>query len=80
MQFENTAKRKCLIWRKWSFGKLKNDASQEIDTPTRSLRENIDIFPEFSCISINSAIKSKILPSSFKLADVAPCITQGEKI
>ena len=50
----------------------KTKASQKTDIPTRIIKENIDIFADFLCTSINSAIKSSSFLSSLKLADVTP--------
>ena len=50
----------------------KTKALQKTDIPTRIIMENIDIFADFLCTSINSAIKSSSFPSSLKLADVTP--------
>ena len=50
----------------------KTKASQKTDIPTRIIKENIDIFSDFLCTSMNSAIKSSSFLSSLKLADVTP--------
>ena len=57
----------------------KTTASQKTDIPTRITEENIDIFADFSCTSINSAIKSSSFPSSLNLADVTPVHKKGRK-
>ena len=48
----------------------KTKASQKINILTRIIKENSDIFVDFLCKSINSAIKSSSFPSSLKLAEV----------
>ena len=57
----------------------KTKASQKTDIPTRIIKENIDIFANFLCTSINSAIKYSIFPSSLKLDDVTPVHKKGRK-
>ena len=54
-------------------------ASQKTDIPTRTIKENIDIFADFLCTSRNSAIKSSGFLSSWKLADVTPLHKKGRK-
>ena len=53
----------------------KTKASQKTDISTRI----IDIFADFLCTSINSAIKSSGFPSSLKLVDVTPMHKKGRK-
>ena len=48
----------------------KTRVSQKINILTRIIKENVDIFVDFLCTSINSAIKSSSFPSSLKLAEV----------
>ena len=50
----------------------KNKASQKSDIPIRIIKENADIFAEFLCETVNSAIKSSNFPNSLKLADITP--------
>ena len=50
----------------------KSKTSQKTDISTRSIKENIDIFAEFLCTSINGVIKSASSPCYLKLADVTP--------
>ena len=47
----------------------KTKASQKTDIPTRTIKENIDIFADFLFTCINNAIKPASFPSSLKLAD-----------
>ena len=61
----------------YKLGKTK--ASQKTNTPTRIIKENIDIFANFLCMSISSAIKSASFSSSVKLADVTPLHKNGRK-
>ena len=51
--------------------KLKK-ASQYSDIPAKIIKENLDIFSNFICESINNSIKSSIFPSCLKHADVTP--------
>ena len=48
----------------------KTKGLQKTDIPTRIIKEITDIFVDFLCTSINSAIKSSSFPSSLKLADI----------
>ena len=57
----------------------KTKASQKTDIPTRIVKENIDIFADFLCASINRAIKSASFPSSLKLGDITPLHKKGRK-
>ena len=57
----------------------KTKASQKADILTRIIKENIDIFADFLCTSINSAIKSASFPASLKLADVTHLHKKGER-
>lgn len=45
-------------------------ASQNEDIATRMFKENVDIFPNYLCQSINTMFKSSIFPNTLKLADV----------
>ena len=49
------------------------------DIPTRTIKENIDIFVDFLCTSIKSAIKSSSFPSSLKSTEVTPVYRKGRK-
>ena len=49
------------------------------DIPTRTIKENIDIFVDFLCTSIKSAIKSSSFPSSLKSTEVTPVYSKGRK-
>ena len=49
-----------------------NKVSQYWDIPTKIIKENLDIFSNFICESINNSIKSSIFPSCLKHADVTP--------
>ena len=57
----------------------KTKASQKTDIPTRIIKGNIDIFADFLCTNINSAIKSASFPFSLKLTDVTPSHKKGRK-
>ena len=58
----------------------KTKASQKTDILTRIIKENIDMFADFLCTSINGAIKSASFPSSLRLTDVTPLHKKGERI
>ena len=49
-----------------------NKVSQYWDVPTKIIKENLDIFSNFICKSINNSIKSSIFPSCLKHADATP--------
>ena len=51
----------------------KTKASQK----TYIIKENIDIFADFLCTSINNAIKSLSFSSCLKLADITPMVKKG---
>ena len=44
-------------------------ASQISDILTKIVKENVDVFDDFLCTSINSSIKSSLFPSCLKFAD-----------
>ena len=50
----------------------KNKASQKSDIPIRIIKENADIFAEFLCGTVNSAIKPSNFPNSLKFAVIIP--------
>ena len=83
MQFKNKARTKISFQRS-DFGKVekeilnldKTKASQKMDISTRI----IDIFADFLCTSINSAIKSSSFPSSLKLVGIIPMHKKRERI
>ena len=52
---------------------------QKTDIPTRIIKENIDIFAEFLCMSINGTSKSASLPFFKKLADFTTLHKKGRK-
>ena len=56
-----------------------NKASQYSDIPTKIIKENLDIFSNFICESINNSIKSSIVPSCLKHADVTPLYKKCNK-
>ena len=47
-------------------------ASQISDIPTKIIKENVDVFVDFPCTSINSSIKYSLFTSCLKFADVKP--------
>ena len=54
-------------------------SSQASDIPTKIIKENVDVFPDFLSSSINSSIKSSFFPSCLKFADVTPLHKKGRK-
>ena len=54
-----------------------NKASQYSDIPTKIIKENL--FSNFICESINNSIKSSIVPSCLKHADVTPLYKKCNK-
>ena len=54
-------------------------ASQISDIQTKIIKENVDVFADFLCTSINSPIKSSVFPSCLKFADVATLHKKGRK-
>ena len=54
-------------------------ASQISDILTKIIKENVDIFPDFLCTSINSSIKSSLFLSCLKFADVTPLHKEARK-
>ena len=80
LAIQKYSKNKTFHFKEVNFGEVekeilklgKTKASQKTDIPTRIIKENIDIFADFLCTSINSAIKSSSFLSSLKLADVTP--------
>ena len=57
----------------------KTKASQKNNISTRIMKENIDIFADFLCSSINSTIKPASFFSSLKLVDVTPLHKKGRE-
>ena len=88
LAIQKYSKNKTSHFEKVNFGEVekeilklgKTKASQKTDIPTRIIKENIDIFANFLCASINRTINSSSFPSSLRLADVTPCIKEGERI
>ena len=54
-------------------------ASQISDIPTKITKENVDVFADILCTSINNSIKSSLFPSCLKFADVTPLDKKGRK-
>ena len=53
---------------------------QDTDVPTKTLKENVDIFEDFIQPTINTTINKNEFPSVLKLADVKPVFKKGSKI
>ena len=56
-----------------------NKVHQYSDIPTKIIKENLNIFSNFICESINNSIKSSIFPSCLKHADVTPLHKERNK-
>ena len=54
-------------------------ASQNVDIPTKIIKENSDIFGKVLCSFINDSIKSFTFPSCLKEADITPIHKEGKK-
>ena len=54
-------------------------ACQSLDIRTKVLKENVNIFAEFSWKSINSSIESSTFPSCYKSADITPLHKKAKK-
>ena len=54
-------------------------ACQDIDVPTKILKENEDIFADFLHTSFNEFMKKSEFPSALKLANIAPVFKKGER-
>ena len=57
----------------------KNKASQKSDIPIRIIKDNVDIFADFLCETVNCTIKTSNFPSCLKLADITPLHKKGKK-
>ena len=49
-----------------------NKAMQNIDIPTKLIKNNADIFAEFIFLSLNKCIELSVFPSKLKLANITP--------
>ena len=49
-----------------------NKATQNIDIPTKLIKDNADIFAEFILISLSKCIEQSVFPSKLKLANITP--------
>ena len=56
-----------------------NKASQRSDIPTKTIKENIDIFGDFIGKSYNNTIKASQFYQNLKLADITPAHKKGKK-
>ena len=56
-----------------------SEASQEVDIPTKIIKENSDIFFNFIYQSFNNMIDVCIFPTSLKLANITPVYKKGSK-
>ena len=57
----------------------KNKASQKSDIPIRITKDNVDIFADFLCETVNCTIKTSNFRSCLKLADITPLHKKGRK-
>ena len=55
-------------------------ASQEDDVPTKTIKENSDIFSNFIYQSFNNMIDVCIFPTSLKLANITPVYKKAQRI
>ena len=54
-------------------------APQISDIPTKIIKENVDVFADFVCTSVNISIKSSLFHSCLEFADVTPSHETGRK-
>ena len=54
-----------------------NKSSQNSDISSKIIYNNLDIFNNFLCVSINSSIKYSLLSSYLKTADITPIYKKG---
>ena len=57
----------------------KNKASQKSDIPSRMIKDNANIFAQFLCETVKSAIKTSNFSNSLKLTDIAPLHKKDRK-
>ena len=57
----------------------KNKASQKSNIPIRIIKDNVHIFADFLCETVNCTIKTSNFPSCLKLADITPLHKKGRK-
>ena len=50
----------------------KSKGYQKSDIPIRIIKDNVDIFTDFLCETVNCTIKTSNFPSCLKLADITP--------
>ena len=61
--------------------KLKaNKATQNTGIPTKSIKENSDIFADFILENLNDSISQSVFSSALKLANIAPVHKKESKI
>ena len=56
-----------------------NKATQNIDIPTKLIKDNADIFAEFIFINLNKCIEQSVFPSKLKLANITPVHKKASK-
>ena len=56
-----------------------NKATQNIDIPTKLIKDNADIIAEFIFTSLNKCIEQSVFPSKLKLANVTPVHKKSSK-
>ena len=54
-------------------------SSQDIDIPTKIIKENSDIFACFICKTFNNVADSSTFPAALKLAHITPAFKKGSK-
>ena len=53
--------------------------SQDTDIPTKSIKDNADIFSDFLLSGFNNSITTSIFPSSLKQTTITPVFKKGDK-
>ena len=56
-----------------------NKAMQNIDIPTKLIKNNADIFAEFIFFSLNKCIEQSVFASKLKLANITPFHKKNSK-
>ena len=54
--------------------------SQDADIPTKTIKNNADIFSDFLLSDFNNSITTSIFASSLKQAIITPVFKKGDKI
>ena len=54
-------------------------ASLDVDIPTKTIKDDADIFSDFLLSGFNNSITTSIFPSSLKQAIIIPVFKEGDK-